>query len=60
MALTPTTQLPLHQFTFLIEIFLDYVKLKSLKRVQLFATPWAVACQATLSMEFSRKEYWSG
>ena len=23
-------------------------------------TPWAVACQATLSMEFSRHEYWSG
>ena len=25
-----------------------------------FATPWAVACQAPLSMEFSRQEYWSG
>ena len=24
------------------------------------ATPWTVACQAPLSMEFSRKEYWSG
>ena len=23
-------------------------------------TPWAVACQAPLSMEFSRQEYWSG
>ena len=23
-------------------------------------TPWAVACQAPLSMEFSRREYWSG
>ena len=23
-------------------------------------TPWTVACQAPLSMEFSRKEYWSG
>ena len=21
---------------------------------------WTVACQAPLSMEFSRKEYWSG
>ena len=28
--------------------------------VQLFATPWTVAHQATLSMEFSRQEYWSG
>ena len=23
-------------------------------------TPWAVACQTSLSMEFSRQEYWSG
>ena len=27
---------------------------------QLFATPWTVAHQAVLSMEFSRQEYWSG
>ena len=27
--------------------------------VQLFLTAWTVACQAPLSMEFSRKEYWS-
>ena len=25
-----------------------------------FATPWTTACQAPLSMEFSRPEYWSG
>ena len=25
-----------------------------------FATPWTVACQALLSMGFSRQEYWSG
>ena len=24
------------------------------------AIPWTVACQAPLSMEFSRQEYWSG
>ena len=24
------------------------------------ATPWTVACQALLSMDFSRHEYWSG
>ena len=29
-------------------------------RVRLFATPWTVACQAPLSMAFSRQEYWSG
>ena len=33
---------------------------KVLSRVQLFVTPWAVDCQAPLSMEFSRQEYWSG
>ena len=25
-----------------------------------FVTPWTVACQALLSMGFSRQEYWSG
>ena len=33
---------------------------KPLSRVQLFATPWAVAHQASPSMGFSRQEYWSG
>ena len=28
--------------------------------VWLFATPWTVASQAPLSMEFSRQEYWTG
>ena len=27
---------------------------------QLFVTPWTVAGQTSLSMEFSRQEYWSG
>ena len=36
------------------------MKVKSLSRVQLFETPWTVAYQAPLSMEFSRQEYWSG
>ena len=30
-----------------------------LSSVQLFATPWTVAHQASLSMEFSGQEYWS-
>ena len=34
--------------------------MKSLSRVQLFATPWTVAYQAPQSMEFSRQESWSG
>ena len=45
-----------------------YLQLKSrfcavlshFSRVWLFATPWTVACQAPLSMEFARQEYWSG
>ena len=28
--------------------------------VQFYVTLWTVACQASLSMDFSRKEYWSG
>ena len=31
-----------------------------LSQVRLFAILWTVACQAPLSMEFSRQEYWSG
>ena len=33
--------------------------LKSLSHVQLFETPWTVACQAPLSIDYSRQEYWS-
>ena len=36
------------------------VKVKSLSRVRLFATPWTVAHLAPPSMGFSRQEYWSG
>ena len=36
------------------------VKVKSLSRVRLFATPWTVAHQASPSVGFSRQEYWSG
>ena len=39
-------------------IYMQSVVLVSV--VQLFATPWIVAHQAPLSMEFSRQEYWSG
>ena len=35
-------------------------KVKSLSRIQLFATLWAVAYQPSLSMGFFRQEYWSG
>ena len=31
-----------------------------LSHVALFATPWTLACQDPLSVEFPRQEYWSG
>ena len=31
-----------------------------LSHVWLFATPWTVAHQASLAMEFFRQEYWNG
>ena len=34
--------------------------LNCLCQVRLFVIPWTVARQATLSMGFSRQEYWSG
>ena len=37
----------------------DYV-LGHFSHVQLSAALWTAACQAPLSMEFSRQEYWSG
>ena len=36
------------------------VKVKSLSRVRLLATPWTAAYQAPPSMGFSRQDYWSG
>ena len=35
-------------------------KCQLLSSVWLFVTPWTTACQAPLSMEFSRQEHWSG
>ena len=36
------------------------MKVKSLSRVRLLATPWTAAYQAPRSMGFSRPEYWGG
>ena len=36
------------------------MKVKSLNRARLLATPWTAAYQAPPSMGFSRQEYWSG
>ena len=40
--------------------FYTVVVAKSLSHVWLIATPWTVACQASLSVGFSRQEYWNG
>ena len=33
---------------------------RALSGAEFFATPWTIANQAPLSMEFPRQEYWSG
>ena len=43
-----------------LQIYLLIILLSHFSHVQLFVTPWTVACQAPLSMEFSRQEYWNG
>ena len=43
-----------------ITIAFDRMKSESVSHVWFFATPWTVAHQAPLSMEFSKQEYWSG
>ena len=45
---------------FLLQCIKVKVKVKSLSRVRLLATPWTTAHQAPPSMGFSRQEYWSG
>ena len=41
-------------------LFKAFLTTQSFGHVQLFLNPWPVACQAPLSMEFFRQEYWSG
>ena len=43
-----------------IPSFLNASCAQLLSHICLFATPWIIACQAPLSMEFSRQEYWKG
>ena len=45
---------------FLIITILVLLLLSRFSHPRLFATPWTAACQAPLSMGFSRQEYWSG
>ena len=39
---------------------MNWIELKSLSHVGLFASPWSVAHQAPPSMGFFRQEFWSG
>ena len=55
----------IYRCAYIIKIILVFVGMsikwvKSFSRVRLFATPWTAAYQASLSMGFSRQEYWSG
>ena len=45
---------------FLFKSLNMFVVFQSLSRVWLFMSPWAIAHQTPLSMEFSRQEYWVG
>ena len=45
---------------YLLQCMKVKVKVKSLSRVWLLATPWTAAYQAPPSMGFSGQEYWSG
>ena len=47
-------------FILLFECVYMRVCAQLLGLVLLFVTPWTITCQAPLSMEFSRQEYWSG
>ena len=46
----------------ILKLFLHVVVVvfELLSHVQLSVTPWTIALQAPLSMEFSQQEYWSG
>ena len=43
---------------------IEYPEIKTIASVfscvRLFVTPWTVACKAPLSMEFFKREYWTG
>ena len=44
-----------------LDVNLSFVVVfRLLSHVQIFATPWTVACQVPLSMGFLMQEYWNG
>ena len=52
------SQTRLSDFTSLAILLL--LLLSHFSRVQLFVTPWTIACTAPFSIGFSQQEYWSG
>ena len=54
---TPSFQKPPGKAPFLKEILKWWQHAGVLSHVQLFATPWTIAYQASLSMGFFRQEY---
>ena len=57
---TLKTKLPQKHTDALGDLMIHMCVCQSLSCVQLFATPWTIACQTPLSVELSRQEYWSG
>ena len=55
-----TVALISHASKVMLKILHRVLCAQSLSCVQLFVTPWTVAHQAPLSMDFPRQEYWSG
>ena len=49
--------MPIKVFNFPMERSRRYSSVQSLSRVQLFATPWITACQASLSITNSRSSF---
>ena len=47
-------------YIYIYIFFFIYTCAQSLSRVRLFAPLWTAACQANLSIEFSKKKYWNG
>ena len=43
-----------------LSVYMRYMYLSHSVVSDSFVTPWTLACQAPLSMGFSRQEYWSG
>ena len=46
--------------TFVVSNALGSFFVREITKVKILGPPWTVACQAPLSMEFPRQEYWSG